>query len=52
MRTYDINREIKIESDTFNYAKPGRYKIGIKIIDIFGHDTTKVLDVLIGKGDF
>ncbi|WP_367607869.1 site-specific DNA-methyltransferase [Legionella sp. W05-934-2] len=39
------NRKITTESDRFKYSKPGSYKVAIKIIDIFGHDTTKVFDV-------
>ncbi|HEN8241611.1 TPA: hypothetical protein U8P41_002685, partial [Legionella pneumophila] len=39
------NRKINIESEKFKYSKPGNYKVAIKIIDIFGHDTTKVFDI-------
>ncbi|HAU0276675.1 site-specific DNA-methyltransferase [Legionella pneumophila] len=39
------NRKIDIESDRFKYSRPGNYKVAIKIIDIFGHDTTKVFDI-------
>jgi hypothetical protein len=27
------------------YAAKGRYKIAVKVIDIFGNDTTKVVEV-------
>ncbi|HAU0837697.1 TPA: site-specific DNA-methyltransferase [Legionella pneumophila] len=43
------NRKITIESERFKYSKPGDYKIAIKVIDIFGHDTTKVFDIHIDK---
>ncbi|KTC81696.1 site-specific DNA-methyltransferase [Legionella brunensis] len=39
------NRKITTESEKFKYLKPGNYKVAIKIIDIFGHDTTKVFDI-------
>ena len=35
------------ESDLHEYAEPGRYAIVIKIIDIFGNDTTKLAEVKI-----
>lgn len=39
------NRKINTISEKFKYSKTGNYKIAIKIIDIFGHDTTKVFDI-------
>ncbi|MDE1571249.1 hypothetical protein [Aquabacter sediminis] len=27
------------------YPKKGRYKIGVKVIDVFGNGTTKVVEV-------
>lgn len=27
------------------YAKPGRYKIAVKVVDIFGNDTMKVIEI-------
>ncbi|HDV6632678.1 TPA: site-specific DNA-methyltransferase [Legionella pneumophila] len=41
------NRKINIESESFKYSRSGHYKIAIKVIDIFGHDTTKVFDIRI-----
>jgi SAM-dependent methyltransferase len=35
------------QSDWHEYAAPGRYAIVIKIIDIFGNDTTKLAEVTI-----
>jgi adenine-specific DNA-methyltransferase len=35
------------QSDWHEYAKPGRFAIVIKIIDIFGNDTTKLAEVTI-----
>ena len=33
------------ESDWHNYPSPGAYKLLVKIVDIFGNDTTKLLEV-------
>ena len=35
------------QSDWHEYPEPGRYVIVVKIIDIFGNDTTKLAEVLI-----
>jgi adenine-specific DNA-methyltransferase len=35
------------QSDWHDYAEPGRYAIVVKIIDIFGNDTTKLAEVRI-----
>ena len=35
------------QSDWHEYAEPGRYAIVVKIIDIFGNDTTKLAEVRI-----
>ncbi|WP_202621195.1 hypothetical protein [Legionella pneumophila] len=42
------NRKILTESECFKYSNPGKYKVAVKVIDIFGHDTTKVFDIDIG----
>jgi len=39
------NRKIDLESDTYTYSKPGKYKIAVKVVDVFGRDTTKVIEV-------
>lgn len=38
-------RTLELTSATHHYLKKGRYKIGVKVIDIFGNDTTKVVEV-------
>jgi DNA modification methylase len=43
-RTRD-NRTIKTLSEAHVYEKPGQYVIAIKVVDIFGIDTTKVIKV-------
>ena len=35
------------QSDWYDYGGPGRYSIVVKIIDIFGNDTTKLAEVRI-----
>lgn len=39
------DRTLELTSAAHQYAKKGRYKIAVKIIDIFGNDTTKVVEV-------
>jgi hypothetical protein len=38
---------LQIESDWHDYDEPGRYAIVVKVIDIFGNDTTKLAEVVI-----
>jgi len=39
------DRNLELTSGEHTYEKPGRYKIAVKVIDIFGNDTTKVVEV-------
>lgn len=39
------NRKLELESAAHEYATPGRKQIAVKVIDIFGNDTTKVIGV-------
>lgn len=41
------DRTIELQSAPFTYPKKGKYKIAVKIIDIFGNDTTKVVEVTV-----
>ena len=41
------DRTLELTSAAHQYAKKGRYKIAVKIIDIFGNDTTKVVEVTV-----
>ena len=41
-RTKD-SRELTKESDKHTYDTPGEYKIAVKVVDVFGNDTTKVV---------
>jgi len=38
----DRNLELKTP---FHECKPGRYKIAVKVVDIFGNDTMKIIEV-------
>jgi adenine-specific DNA-methyltransferase len=39
--------KLESESDWHDYEEPGRYSIVVKIIDIFGNDTTKLGEVVV-----
>jgi hypothetical protein len=45
--TYRTRRERKLPlvSDPHTYEKPGKYRILVKVIDIFGNDTSQAFDV-------
>ena len=40
------DRTLELASAPHTYSRPGRYKIAVKVIDIFGIDTTKVVEVV------
>lgn len=39
---------LQLESDPHTYDQPGQYQVMVKVIDIFGNDTTKLLQVNAG----
>jgi hypothetical protein len=39
------DRSLELTSAEHRYPKRGRYRIAVKAIDIFGNDTTKVVEV-------
>lgn len=41
--------KIELASSKYQYSKAGKYKIAVKVIDVFGNDTTRVFDVNVGK---
>jgi DNA modification methylase len=41
------NRQLELVTPYYE-CKPGRYKIAVKVVDIFGNDTMKIVDVTIG----
>jgi hypothetical protein len=38
-------RKLPLSSDPYVYEKPGKYRILVKVIDIFGNDTSQAFDV-------
>lgn len=43
------SEKIELVSSKYEYPKPGKYKIAVKVIDVFGNDTTRIFDVNVGK---
>ena len=41
------DRALELVSAPHEYERKGRYKIAVKVIDIFGNDTTKVVEVVV-----
>ncbi len=41
------DRSLELTSAEHEYPQKGRYRIGVKVIDIFGNDTTKVVEVTV-----
>jgi len=39
------DRKLVLETDPYQYKKKGEYKIMVKVIDIFGNDTTHIIDL-------
>jgi DNA modification methylase len=39
------DRSLELSSASFNYADPGNYSVAVKVIDIFGNDTTRVFKI-------
>jgi adenine specific DNA methylase Mod len=49
-QSFKTNSEkIELTSSKYQYPKAGKYKIAVKVIDVFGNDTTRVFDVNVGK---
>ncbi|MEI8315669.1 MAG: DNA methyltransferase, partial [Verrucomicrobiota bacterium] len=42
------NRDLELKTVAHTYAKPGRYTIAVKVIDIFGNDTMTLVPVTVG----
>lgn len=42
------SRELELKTAAHVYAQPGRYKVAVKVIDIFGNDTMTLLTVSVG----
>ena len=41
------DRKLELTSAPHEYAAKGRYHVAVKVIDIFGNDTTKVVEVVV-----
>lgn len=41
------DRSLELTSAEHEYPKKGKYRIAVKVIDIFGNDTTKVVEVTV-----
>jgi adenine-specific DNA-methyltransferase len=39
------DRRLPLVSDVHTYEKPGSYRVLVKVIDIFGNDTTQACDL-------
>jgi site-specific DNA-methyltransferase (adenine-specific)/adenine-specific DNA-methyltransferase len=42
------NREQELTTAEHAYPRPGRYTVAVKVIDIFGNDTTTLVPVSVG----
>jgi DNA modification methylase len=42
------SRDLELKTVAYTYAKPGRYTVAIKVIDIFGNDTMTLVPVTVG----
>ena len=42
------DRGLELTTATHTYAKPGRYTVAVKVIDIFGNDTMALIPVNVG----
>lgn len=42
------SRDLELTSAAHIYAKPGRYVVAVKVIDIFGNDTMTLMPVTAG----
>jgi DNA modification methylase len=40
---------IELLSSEYEYPGPGEYKIAVKVIDVFGNDTTRIFTVVVNK---
>lgn len=39
------DRSLKLKSDPYTYDKPGTYQVLVKVIDIFGNDTSTIVEL-------
>lgn len=41
------DRSLELTSTPYEYAQPGSYSVAVKVIDIFGNDTTRVFKIMV-----
>ena len=39
------NRTLPLASDPHSYKRPGQYRVLVKVIDVFGNDTSQIFDL-------
>ena len=42
------DRSLPLTSDSHTYEEPGTYRVAVKVIDVFGNDTTQAYEVEVG----
>jgi hypothetical protein len=42
------DRSLELKTPFYD-CQPGRYKVAVKVVDIFGNDTMKIIDVSVGR---
>ena len=48
-QSFRTKKDRSLELKTpFHDCEPRRYKVAVKVVDIFGNDTMKIIDILIG----
>ena len=45
---YPGDRTLALTSDSYTYEEPGEYRIAVKVVDIFGNDTSQAYEVEVG----
>jgi hypothetical protein len=43
------DRNLALKSDPHDFDTPGKYQVMIKVIDVFGNDTSKIIEVTVSK---
>jgi adenine-specific DNA-methyltransferase len=43
------DRSLALKSDAHQFESPGKYQVMVKVIDIFGNDTSKIIEVTVPK---
>ena len=43
------DRTLPLVSDSHEYEEPGTYRVAVKAIDVFGNDTTRVVEAKVGR---